>query len=189
MANFDWTGFITYTGIGRVGTEHTSEIVERWVQKLDQPSFEEVVDLIQSRASPWVRSVKLGQPHTFVVAAFVAGVPTADVISNFGSPEWEQWGICDYITKPRVEAAITGKAPTGDDIQSDYRFKDEFPMADGFDENAELFTLTYETPLAVSHNLAFERVAPLLWMRVVALRPSQIWDGKRQNIWVTDRFR
>jgi adenine-specific DNA-methyltransferase len=38
-------------------------------------------------------------------------------------------------------------------------------MADGFEENAEFFTLTYETPVAVSHNRAFERVASLLWMR------------------------
>jgi adenine-specific DNA-methyltransferase len=38
-------------------------------------------------------------------------------------------------------------------------------MADGFAENAEFFTLTYETPVAVSHNRAFERIAPLLWMR------------------------
>ena len=35
-------------------------------------------------------------------------------------------------------------------IKGDYKFADEFPMADGFEENAEFFTLTYETPLAVS---------------------------------------
>ena len=38
-------------------------------------------------------------------------------------------------------------------------------MAGGFMENAEFFTMTYETPVAVSHNLAFSRIAPLLWMR------------------------
>ena len=38
-------------------------------------------------------------------------------------------------------------------------------MADGFEENAEFFTLTYETPLAVNHNVAFARIAPLLWLR------------------------
>src|SRR5699024_10406888 len=26
-----------------------------------------------------------------------------------GDPEWEALGICDYITKPRVTAAITGR--------------------------------------------------------------------------------
>ena len=82
-----------------------------------------------------------------------------------GDAEWEKWGICDYVTKPRVEAAITGKTPSGAPIKGDYKFTDEFPMADGFEENAEFFTLTYETPVAVSHNLAFEKVAPLLWLR------------------------
>jgi adenine-specific DNA-methyltransferase len=82
-----------------------------------------------------------------------------------GDAEWEQWGICDYITKPRIRAAITGQTPEGQPIKGDYKFTDEFPMADGFAENAEFFTLTYETPVAVSHNRAFARIAPLLWMR------------------------
>lgn len=82
-----------------------------------------------------------------------------------GDPDWEKWGICDYVTKPRIAAAITGKTPEGRDIDGDYKFTDEFPMAKGFEENAEFFTLTYETPVAVSHNRAFARIAPLLWMR------------------------
>lgn len=82
-----------------------------------------------------------------------------------GDPEWEQWGICDYITKPRIKAAITGRTPDAKPIAGDYKFTDEFPMSEGFEENAEFFTLTYETPVAVSHNRAFERIAPLLWMR------------------------
>ena len=90
-----------------------------------------------------------------------------------GDAEWEQIGICDYITKPRVAAAITGKTPGGEPVKGDYKFTDEFPMADGFEENAEFFTLTYETPLSVSHNLAFSRVAPLLWLRAGA-RGSRI---------------
>lgn len=82
-----------------------------------------------------------------------------------GDPEWEKLGICDYITKPRIAAAITGKTPDGTPIKGDYKFTDEFPMADGFPENAEFFTLTYETPLSVSYQSAFARIAPLLWMR------------------------
>jgi adenine-specific DNA-methyltransferase len=82
-----------------------------------------------------------------------------------GDPDWERWGICDYITKPRIAAAITGRTPDGEPIKGEYRFADEFPMEEGFAENAEFFTLTYETPVAVAHNLAFERIAPLLWMR------------------------
>lgn len=193
-------------------------------------------------------------------------------------PEWEQWGICEYITKPRVQAAITGRTPDGHPINGDYlfgrtvkkekprRFKhvsfvnpaeldtvekkkqflgliddlpqtlvtdespfvvsedkkhtasvlfdpdarddwlealdgqehiteffiiapdkqtfatiknqvteilgplivfeeEKTPMADGFEANAEFFTLAYETPLAVSYQTAFSRIAPLLWLR------------------------
>lgn len=82
-----------------------------------------------------------------------------------GDTEWEKHGICDYITKPRVAAAITGKTPNGEPIKGDYKFTDEFPMADGFEENAEFFNLTYETPVSVSHNRAFTSIAPLLWMK------------------------
>ncbi|MBB6115098.1 adenine-specific DNA-methyltransferase [Rahnella inusitata] len=90
-----------------------------------------------------------------------------------GDPDWEKWGICDYITKPRVQAAITGKTLDGEPIKGDYKFTDEFPIAEGFEENAEFFTLTYETPVSVSYNLAFNRISPLLWLRAGA-RGSRI---------------
>ncbi len=99
-----------------------------------------------------------------------------------GDAEWEKWGICDYITKPRIGAAITGKTPEGKDIEGDYKFTDEFPMAEGFEENAEFFTLTYETPVAVSHSHAFARIAPLLWIRAggtgrrIEVIPKTGWD-------------
>jgi adenine-specific DNA-methyltransferase len=99
-----------------------------------------------------------------------------------GDPGWEKWGICEYITKPRIEAAITGKTPGEDAVKGKYKFTDEFPMSDGFEENAEFFTLTYETPLSVGHNQAFERIAPLLWLRVrsrgrrIDAIPAQGWD-------------
>lgn len=90
-----------------------------------------------------------------------------------GDAEWERFGICDYITKPRVAAAITGKTHTGKPVKGEYKFTDEFPMAEGFEANAEFFTLTYEAKYAVNHNLAFARIAPLLWLRAGA-RGSRI---------------
>jgi adenine-specific DNA-methyltransferase len=98
-----------------------------------------------------------------------------------GDAEWEKTGICDYITKPRLEAAITGTTPAGKPITGAYKFIDEFPMADGFEENAEFFTLTYEAPISISHNRAFERIAPLLWLRAgsrgqrIDKLPAQGW--------------
>ena len=82
-----------------------------------------------------------------------------------GDPEWEQLGICEFITKPRIKAAITGKTPDGKPIKGDYKFTDEFPMTDGFQENAEFFTLTYEAPLRGASHREFPKIAPLLWMR------------------------
>jgi adenine-specific DNA-methyltransferase len=38
-------------------------------------------------------------------------------------------------------------------------------MSSGFHENAEFFTLTYESPLRVSSSREFATVAPLLWIR------------------------
>ncbi len=99
-----------------------------------------------------------------------------------GDTDWEEQGICDYITKPRINAAITGTTPEGKEIKEHYKFTDEFPMSKGFEENAEFFTLTYESPISISHNLAFQRIAPLLWMRAgsqgsrIESAPQQGWE-------------
>lgn len=99
-----------------------------------------------------------------------------------GNAEWERWGICDYITKPRVRAAITGNTPDDQPIKGDYKFTDEFPIAEGFLENAEFFTLTYETPVGVRYQTAFARIAPLLWLRAgcrgrrIEKLPTAGWD-------------
>ena len=82
-----------------------------------------------------------------------------------GDPDWEALGICEYFTKPRIAAAVTGKTPDGSPIEGDYKFTDESPMAEGFEENVEFFTMTYEAPRPVAHNRAFEAIAPLLWLR------------------------
>lgn len=82
-----------------------------------------------------------------------------------GDPDWEAHGICDHITKPRIRAAVTGRTHDGEPVKGDYRFVDEFAMSDGFEENVEFFTLTYENPALIEVDLAFERIAPLLWMR------------------------
>lgn len=104
-----------------------------------------------------------------------------------GDAEWEKHGICDYITKPRIAAAITGKTPDGEAIKGEYKFTDEFPMSDGFEENAEFFSLTYETPVSINHNRAFERIAPLLWMRAGS-RGSRIDKLPAQGWGVVDTY-
>ena len=82
-----------------------------------------------------------------------------------GDPEWEALGIFEHITRPRVTAAVTGMTPDGTPIKGDYKFTDEFPMADGFEENVEFMKLTYLDPVDVELDRAFAAVAPMLWMR------------------------
>ncbi|HEV2173547.1 MAG TPA: DNA methyltransferase, partial [Nitrospira sp.] len=96
-----------------------------------------------------------------------------------GDLEWELLGICEHITKPRIEAAISGKTPDDQPIRGEYKYTDVFPMADGLEENVEFFTLTYEAPLRVASNREFAKVAPLLWLRAGSRgrRIDDISDG------------
>lgn len=96
-----------------------------------------------------------------------------------GDAEWEALGICDYVTKPRIRSAIAGKTPDNTPIKGDYKFADEFPMAEGFEENAAFFTLTYESQWRVSTDRAFAAIAPMLWLRAGAVgrRIDSISDG------------
>lgn len=82
-----------------------------------------------------------------------------------GDSDWEALGICDYVTKPRLEAAVMGTTPDGVAISGQYRFNLQSDMSAGFEENAAFFTLTYEAPLSVRHHRAFERIAPMLWLK------------------------
>lgn len=86
-----------------------------------------------------------------------------------GDTEWESLGICDSITKPRILAAITGRTSSGEPVSGEYKFVDEFPMSDGFEENAAFFTLTYESPWRVSTDRSFAAIAPMLWLRAGAV--------------------
>lgn len=44
-----------------------------------------------------------------------------------GDPEWERLGICDYVTKPRLRAAITGNTPDGDPIRGGLQVRRRVP--------------------------------------------------------------
>lgn len=82
-----------------------------------------------------------------------------------GDPEWEALGIFDFITRPRLSAAIEGVTPEGDPIEGSYRFVDEVPMSWGFKENIRFLELTYLNSGAIELDMAFGDIAPLLWLR------------------------
>lgn len=82
-----------------------------------------------------------------------------------GDPEWEALGIFEHITRPRITAAVTGLRSDGQPVKGDYKFADEFPMAEGLEENVEFVELTYQDPDDIELDLAFGAIAPLLWLR------------------------
>jgi len=59
-----------------------------------------------------------------------------------GDRAWESEGVFEAVTQPRLRNA-----------------------ARETNENVEFLTLTYENPALVELDMAFERIAPLLWMR------------------------
>ena len=86
-----------------------------------------------------------------------------------GDSEWEELGIFEHITRPRIEAAITGRLADGEPVSGEYKFVDEFAMSEGFSENVEFLALTYLNADDVELDRAFNAIAPLLWLRAGAL--------------------
>ena len=118
-----------------------------------------------------------------------------------GDAEWEALGIFEHITRPRMTAAITGKTPDGEPIAGDYKFTDEFPMADGFDENVGFVELRYLDADDIDLGHAFDDVAPLMWLRAggqgpIAQRDDQlgaplpyVWTDHYGVLFDEDRWR
>jgi adenine-specific DNA-methyltransferase len=116
-----------------------------------------------------------------------------------GDKKWEELGIFEYITRARITAAFSGCDPTGSPIKGDYTFADEFPMSEGFEENAEFFELTYLDSETVELNEAFDSIAALLWLRAgasgVVIRSDDaeekpfVWTNTYGVLFNLDRWR
>jgi adenine-specific DNA-methyltransferase len=119
-----------------------------------------------------------------------------------GDPEWEALGIFEHITRPRITAAVTGRTPEGKEITGRYRFRDEFPLAHGFEENVEFFELRYLDAAQVEVDRAFAGIAPLLWLRAggrgpiidechdaAGHRKPYAWTEQYGVLFNTDRWR
>lgn len=103
-----------------------------------------------------------------------------------GDLPWEALGICEHITRPRLEAAVTGRTAQDEPVAGNYKFVDNFPMSEGFEENVEFFDLTYEDAEHVRLDMAFEAVAPMLWLRAGAV--GQRIDARNESFSVADRY-
>lgn len=80
-----------------------------------------------------------------------------------GDEAFEAQGIFQRVTQPRCRAAVTGQRPDGMPTKGKYLNGKSYE--EGFEENVEFLELTYQDSSAVELDLAFESVAPLLWLR------------------------
>jgi len=137
-----------------------------------------------------------GRRQSIVVTNNEVSAAEADALRKAGhrpgDAEWEALGIFEHVTRPRITAAVTGLTPDGEPVKGDYKFTDEFPMADGFEENVEFVELTYLDSDDVELDLAFAGVAPLLWLRAGAQGPviDECLDaaGEPKRFEWTDRY-
>ncbi|WP_156045304.1 hypothetical protein [Herbidospora cretacea] len=92
LHNFEFSGFISYTGIAKVdltSTVDTGGLIVSWLQGHNKITFHDTVEIVRSKASDYVNDIenKTGVRHklTLIAAAFHNNNPTVAVISNFES--------------------------------------------------------------------------------------------------------
>ena len=106
-------------------------------------------------------------------------------------PSGRRWASSSTSRSPRVTAAITGRSPDGAPIAGDYKFTDEFPMAEGFEENVAFLGLRYLDADDIDLGHAFDDLAPLLWLRAGGQGPiaRSVDDAGTALPWVwTDHY-
>lgn len=121
-----------------------------------------------------------------------------------GDPEWDKNGIFELVTMPRIRSAVRGITEDGKKVKGNYRKMDivtpkrgnsrgkwkpvnDFPMSDGLSERVTFFRLTYEDRLNVEQGYAFERIAPLLWLKAGA-RGRPIDTRPKSGWWLSDTY-
>lgn len=79
-------------------------------------------------------------------------------------PDWERYGIANYVTWERTKCSINGVDVKGNPLKGKYIGSD-IPMSDGFKANAIFCELTYESAWPIRLDNAFDAIAPILWMQ------------------------
>ena len=87
-------------------------------------------------------------------------------------PDWEKYGIANYVTWPRTVCSIEGHDVNGKPLEGDYGKPSKnidlgysLPKSDGFKANAMFCELTYESAWPIRLDNAFDAIAPILWMQ------------------------
>ena len=84
-----------------------------------------------------------------------------------GDPQYESRGVFEAVTRPRIEAALSGRQPNGEPLAG-FKYPGVYDLtitpADGFpNERVQFFRLEYMDPEDVDA-LGAGRLGPLLWL-------------------------
>jgi adenine-specific DNA-methyltransferase len=91
--------------------------------------------------------------------------------------EWINLGIARYCTWPRIKAAITGITTTGNPVNGNYKFLEEFSMSNGIEANAAFFQLGFLDKTAVALGMHFKEMLPIIWMKAGSVGACPIIEG------------
>lgn len=102
-----------------------------------------------------------------------------------GDVAYEEAGIFEAITRPRVEAVITGRRPDGERVEGGYISGK--PMSNGFSANARFFSLRYLDRDRVELGEEYEAIAPALWIKAGAQGPWELHPDDDAEWSIPDR--
>ncbi len=80
-----WSAIITYTGVARVGSRLTLDLVKEWLahDPSERVTFEQTGGKIHSKGNRWWAALNQRQtPHTFVMAGIDQGLAKVALVSN-----------------------------------------------------------------------------------------------------------
>ena len=97
-----------------------------------------------------------------------------------GDPAFERRGIFESVTRPRVDAAVTGQRPDGKPVEGEYlhQYLPAQKLSDGLSENVHYLHLNYLDPDLVELGRQFNVIVPMLWMAAGSIGEWEEWDGK-----------
>lgn len=93
-----------------------------------------------------------------------------------GDHEWEQWGVSEYVTRPRIETIVSGIRPDGS------------AYSEGLPARVAFFDLVHLDPSRVKRRREFEAISPLLWMQGGARGPLVETVDDEQGFTVTEAY-
>ncbi len=117
---FDWSGFVTYTGVGQWRDKDTGQWVCDWLRGLEKATPGEIADRLRTAGDGWLGDIErqTGQRHhhTFVFSFFSAESPETYVISNFedvsgrARPDADDHlGVTAVMLRRRPKVVVTGQ--------------------------------------------------------------------------------